>query len=203
MLGDPLPRVGIASRERRGRPSRYGPLAVTRTFTLTETSLFVRVDDQNRDRRDAMVQFDLGRGVNVGPRDALAMSLFVGVGDGVYDFGVRYRYRRWFGSSASLDVGPGLILAHEERNEWEGTGVGLLGLVAYNATPVFSVGVQAFSVERRLPATYTWSSTYPERRHRDTGVMIGIKLGGRPGLISGMAATAVAVALAQEPHQVY
>lgn len=199
-LGVPLPPEPVPAKPgtRPGRPSHYGPLSVTRTFPIAETAVFLNMADARYDRRGTTFTFDVGRGVNVGARDALGMTLFGGAGDGAYDLGVRYRYRRWLGAQSSVDVAPGLILAHDEPGAWEGRGVGLVGQVSLNATPWFSFGVQAFSVGRKIPGSYSWYGNYPTLYDRDSGVMLGFKLGGTPGILAGAVGGVIALSLPRE-----
>ena len=197
-LGVPLPAEPVPAKPgmRPTRPSHYGPLSVTRTFPIVETAVFLDGADATRyDHRGKTFTFDVGRGVNVGARDAVGMSLFAGAGDGAYDLGVRYRYRRWLGMQSSVDVAPGVILTHDEPGAWEGRGVGLVGQVSLNATPWLSFGVQAFTVGRKLPGSYTSYGAYPTVYDRDSGVMLGLKLGGAPGLIAGGLGSFIALTL--------
>ncbi|MGE5178562.1 MAG: hypothetical protein ACM3PF_05645 [Bacteroidota bacterium] len=199
-LGLPLPGEPVPEKPgvRPVRPSHYGPLSVTRTFPIVETAMFLNTADPRYARRGTTYTFDLGRGVNVGARDAVGMTLFGGAGGGAYDLGVRYRYRRWLGAQSSVDVAPGLIFAHDEPGAWEGRGLGLVGQVSLNATPWFSFGVQAFSVGRKLPGSYTWYGSYPRIYDRDSGVMLGFKLGGTPAIVAGAVGGVIALSFPPE-----
>lgn len=199
-LGRRLPPMD-PSRSATARPTHYGPLSVTRAFPIIETTGFATVTNYRTDERGMTFQFDAGVGVNVATRDAIGMTLFAGAGDGAYDFGVRYRYRRWVGVRSSIDLSPGLFLVHDEPGRWEGKGVGWVGQIAFNANRAFGFALQVYTVGRERPREYTWYGVYGPFRSRDSGLMIGARLGGNAGLATGLGG-ALLVALAR-PRPAY
>jgi hypothetical protein len=187
---------------------RYGPRSVTPSFGIIETSAFGRLNNASRDDRTIGFTVDLGWAFNVGDHDALGLTAFYGGGDGWGDLGVRARYRRWLGATSSIDLAPGVILTHEEPGTAHGKGVGIVGLVAWNYSRLGGLMAQVYSVEREdVTRYYGWffnPTAYVQRGGRDTGVMVGIKLGGRPALYSGIAASMAAViAAGTQTHAVY
>jgi hypothetical protein len=173
------------------RPPRYGPKSVTKSFGLTETGLFSRVGGDEDRKRSYGGMFDVGRAYNVGERMSVGGTLFIGAGDDYAELGVRARMRYWLGSRSAIDFAPGIILAHEEPGMAEGAGPGLIGEIAWSPMQVVSLGVQAFSVRRSSVHFHTWYASVDEPGGRDTGVRFGLKLGGTPGLASGIVATAL------------
>lgn len=182
------------------RRARYGPRSVTRSFMITETSAFGRLDPSLDDERSFTASFDLGHAVNVTARDAVGASLFIGGGDGSGDFGVRARYRRWFGTRSCLEFAPGLILSHDEPGPADGRGIGFVGQIAYTYARWVSGALQIYSVRRSGvwqyvpgPDFFTPGYSYLEPGYRDTGVMLGVKIGGRAGMAAGAAGTLAAI----------
>lgn len=182
------------------RHARYGPRSVTRSFMITETSAFGRLDPSLDDERSFTASFDLGHAVNVTARDAVGASLFIGGGDGSGDFGVRARYRRWFGTRSCLEFAPGLILSHDEPGPADGRGIGFVGQIAYTYARWVSGALQIYSVRRSGvwqyvpgPDFFTPGYSYLEPGYRDTGVMLGVKIGGRAGMAAGAAGTLAAI----------
>jgi hypothetical protein len=185
------------------RPPRYGPRSVVRSFSITETSVFGRVyKTRDRDERTFTISFDCGREFNVSARSALGATAFVGAGDGSADLGARLHYRRWLTARSSLDFAPGVIFAHEEPGRATGQGPGLVGQIAWSDSRYVSLAAQVYSVERSAffeYGPYGSSSWIPGSR--DTGVMVGFKVGGTPGLMTGAAGAVVGfIIAANQPH---
>jgi hypothetical protein len=182
------------------KPPRYGPRSVVQSFAITETSAFGRMDRRTvRNPRAYTLSFDFGRELNLTARDAFGVSVFLGGGDGSGDLGARLHYRRWLGTRSSIDFAPGLIFAHEEPGLATGQGLGLIGQIAWSNNPWVSVAIQGFSVERSSEVGYYGS--YPMPGSRDTGVMLGFKLGGTPGLVTGVTGAVVGfIVAANQPH---
>jgi hypothetical protein len=175
------------------RPPHYGPKSVTKSFGISETGIFSRVGGDEDRKRSAGGMVDVGRGYNVGERMAVGGTLFIGGGDGYAEVGVRARMRYWLGAHSAIDFAPGIILAHEEPGMAEGDGPGLIGEIAWSPVRIVSLGVQAFSV-RRSSVHFEggpWYASVEEPGGRDTGIRFGLKLGGTPGLVSGVLAAAL------------
>lgn len=190
---------------REPRLVRYGPRSVTRSFMITETSAFGRLDPALDDERSFSASFDLGHAVNVTAHDAVGASLFIGGGDGSADFGVRARYRRWLGTRSCLELAPGLILSHDEPGPADGRGIGFVGQIAYTYARWLSGAIQIYSVQRSDVRQYvsgllTPGSSYLEPGFRDTGVMLGVKIGGRAGVATGVAGTLAAIVASSHRH---
>jgi hypothetical protein len=164
---------------------------MTKSFAITETGLFSRVGGDEDRKRSYGGMFDVGRGYNVGERMAVGGTLFIGAGDHYAEFGVRARMRYWLGSRSAIDFAPGIILAHEEPGMAEGAGPGLIGEIAWSPRRIVSLSAQAFSVRRTSVHERGWifGPAYDVPGGRDTGVRFGVKMGGTPGLASGLVAT--------------
>jgi hypothetical protein len=192
------------------RPVRFGPRSVTRSFMITETSAFTSPGNENsrHDRRSFTFSFDFGHAFNVSDHDALGASIFVGGGDGSGDLGVRARYRRWLSTTSSLELAPGVILAHEEPGTATGKGVGFVGQIAWTYARWVSLAAQVYSVERSEVRYYRSIGpdsfgSYIDRGGRDTGLMLGVKVGGRPGIFAGAAGSMVALFTVRSDKTLY
>ncbi|HYJ33179.1 MAG TPA: hypothetical protein VE326_08165 [Candidatus Binatia bacterium] len=206
VVGSIIPGVEAERIPGEPRPVRYGPRSVTKFFTITEASGLARMDRARTDERAFNFSFDLGQAMNVSDRDAVGATLFFGIGDGAGDFGVRARYRRWFNAQTSLDLSPGLILLHEEPGPATGKGIGLVGQVAFTADRWFGFVAQVYSVDRSdVREYYAFGPFTPSASHvipgfRETGVMFGIRLGGKAGIAAGAAGTLVSFVAEANRH---
>ncbi len=187
------------------RPSPYGPRATTKSFAITETSAFARLAGPAGRQRSHNVMFDVGRVFNVGSRTGLGATAFVGAGDGSAEVGVRGRFRYWLDTQSSIDFSPGLILSHEEPGISKGKGLGLVGQLSWNYSRIWSFAAQVYSVESTTETRqYAWFlNSHTVQGGRDTGVMLGFKLGGKPGLIAAPTAAVLGfIVAANEEHSV-
>jgi hypothetical protein len=187
------------------RPLRYGPRASTKSFAITETSAFARLAGPAGRQRSYNVMFDVGRVFNVGSLTGLGATAFVGAGDGSAEVGVRGRFRYWLDTQSSIDFSPGLILSHEEPGISKGKGVGLVGQLSWSYSQLWSFAAQVYSVERTTEtAQRSWfQNSYTVPGGRDKGVMLGFKLGGKPGLIAAPAAALAGIIFAGMTRNVY
>jgi hypothetical protein len=206
VVGSSIPGVEAERIPGERRPARYGPRSVTKFFTITESSGLARVDRGREDERSYNFSFDVGTAANVSDHDAVGGTLFLGIGDGAGDFGVRARYRRWFNAQTSLDLSPGLILLHDEPGSATGKGIGLIGQVAFTADRWLGVVAQVYSVDRSDVREYYGfppfipSGSYVVPGFRETGVMFGLRLGGRAGIAAGAVGTLVSFVAEANRH---
>jgi hypothetical protein len=186
-------------------PYRYGPRATTRSFAITETSAFARLTGPVGRDRTFNIMLDVGRVFNVGSRTGVGATAFAGVGDGSAEVGVRGRFRYWLGPQSSIDFSPGVILSHEEPGISKGKGVGLVGQLSWSYSRIWSFAAQVYSVERTTETGHYdgVQSSYTVPGGRDTGLMLGFKLGGKPGLIAGPVAALVGFMFTGRGRDVY
>jgi len=179
-------------------PSRflhYGPRSITKSFGITETSAFTRAEGGVSGERSYSIAFDLGRMVNVTDRTAMGGTLFLSAGSGA-DFGVRARFRRWISDRSALDISPGVIFFHDEPDNWEGRGLGLVGEAVWSYSRTLGIAAQVYSV-RRTRSPYWWvDPEAADLEDRDTGLMLGLKIGGRQGVFSAIGASVVGLVVA-------
>jgi hypothetical protein len=190
-IGKPYGPSSPGSPRRTPRRSRIDP-RMARSYPLTELSAFPRLGSDHPRDRESGFTLDLGRAFKVGARTSLGASLFASVGDGYADLGLRPRVRRWLGRKSSVDFAPGLIVTHDEPAGWRPHGPGFVGQVALNHSEYLGVVVQAYTVRRSGPARGSWFDPPSARvTERDSGLMLGLRLGGKAGRIGAAAASVI------------
>jgi hypothetical protein len=165
---------------------RVGPRSVTHHFMITETTLIGRMDSPSG---GGSLDFDMGVMWNVGDRDALGGTLFLGGGDPYDDHvGLRFRYRRWISRTASLEVAPGVIaLSNSDRGSFT---PGYTLQLAVNPSRYLGLVTEVFTIERRGDSPYYfYANPRPASSEvtRDTGLMGGVRIGQWPGAVTGFA----------------
>ncbi len=199
ILGRPPKEATLAP----GPSSRYGPRSITKSVGITEMGAWGRIGGPEERKRSFDFVFDLGRLYNAGARTGVGGSFFVGFGEGSAELGVRARFRYWLRGESSLDFSPGVILSHEEPGLPRGDGVGLVGQLAWNHSRWFSLGAEVYTV-RRSTERYTWfGQTTTVDGGRDTGFMLGLKLGDKAGLLAAAVAAVAGIANGNGAEPVY
>lgn len=173
-----------------------GPRSVTRSFVVAEASLLGRVESGRMAESDHRwyYGFDIGLEEDVAARTAIGWSVFIGSGNGYAALGVRGRFRRWLGEKSSLEVAPGVIIAQDEHESLPGRPPGFTGQVSFSPGPHMTFLADVYTIEKG------WEPTV----RRETGLLLGLRLGGAPGVAAGAVASLVALGqFASEPRPVY
>ncbi len=111
---------------------RGKPLESCRSFWVLESSFLGRSGDSDIRGKDGSYQigFELGHMRNVSANTSVGGSLYGGLNEeGV--FGIKGRYRHWFGQKTSLDISPGILLVGSS-NKAEMRFPGFVGSVTFN-----------------------------------------------------------------------
>lgn len=195
-VGEPLPRPVRVPRP--PKPQRVGPRSVTKTFLLTEASWLGRADFHEHRRGDQDVVFgsDIGEMFNVSTHMAIGYSGFFSWGDEYESAGARLWVRRWVTGTSSIDLAPTLIIG-EYREHAKAVSPGFAIQMGLSPSRYLTLNVTAFSVRRR---DEVYGSGFEARRlsytepYRDTGVLVGLRVGRWPGAVAGGLVAMLAVA---------
>jgi len=152
-------------------------LPVCRSFWVTEfgVQVFVSQPPGVNDQRRVMGTWELGWMRNRSAGDALGGSVFLSTNDNAMRAGVRARYRRWLGSESALDLSPGLIV-YQSNDDLESSAK--LG-AALQAGVTF----------------HDWIGLTTQVEAAEGGVRFqtGVRVGGYPGLVTGVGAPLLAL----------
>jgi hypothetical protein len=167
---------------------RVGPKSVTKSFLITETTYLGRVGhpDHRYGALQGYLGFDLGVMHNVTQRTAVAYGGFFGSGNDYASAGVRLRFRRWLTRTSNVEVAPGLVLA-EGRTQGKPIHPGFSLQTSWSPSRYITLTVEGFSLRHRDREVVHNRFSYGDL-DRDTGVLIGAKLGQWPGAVAGVVA---------------
>jgi hypothetical protein len=180
-IGTPLPKAPSLP----GPGLRVGPKSVTSSFWITETTVLGRVGGSDRSRRalGGRFDFDLGHMSNVGERTAVGGTMFVGSANDYTNAGLRVHVRRWLSRTASVDIAPGIIaFEHSVGGTVHPPGFSIR--TSLNPSRYISFTAEVFNVGRsEYRHNGIWYASV--QNVRDTGVMVGGKVGQWPGAVVG------------------
>jgi hypothetical protein len=167
---------------------KVGPRSVTKSFAITETSLLGQVMPGGLDRNDLgnYFGFDLGWMRNVSDRTAVGWSGFIGSGNSYVSCGGRLRIRRWLSKTSSIEIAPGIIAA-EGRVHGDALSPGYSLQAGWSPSRYLTLTTEIFTVRRRQ-YRYVWYYAVDPSEVRETGVMVGVKVGQWPGAVGGVVA---------------
>jgi hypothetical protein len=119
-IGTPFA-ASIAQQPKAAAPARRScfharPVHRCDSFWITEMGPTIFVNPPAYAGSGVMIGWDIGRMVNRSPTRATGASVFLATNDNQFRFGARARYRTWLGSRAALDLAPGLIVFHSDRD---------------------------------------------------------------------------------------
>jgi len=181
-VGTPLPKVVSPP----GPGLRVGPRSVTKAFRITETTVLSRVGGSHRSRRamGGRFDFDLGGMSNVGEHTAVGATMFFGC---AYDAkaGVRVRVRRWLRPTASIEIAPGITALEHPIGGPTTMPPGFSIQASLNPSRYISLTTEVFTI-RRSENRYEDGRLTSIQYVRDTGVMVGGKVGQWPGAVVGV-----------------
>lgn len=146
------------------------PLPVCRSFWVTEFGVqyFVNRPPGINTERRLLGTWELGWMRNRSADDAVGGSIFLSTNDHAQRSGVRARYRRWVGGDAALDISPALIVfqADEDLEVHARLGAALQAAVSWH--------------------DWLGLTTQLEAAHGGVRLQTGVRLGGYPGVASGV-----------------
>jgi hypothetical protein len=152
-------------------------LPVCRSFWVTEfgVQLFLSQPPGINDQRRVMGTWELGWMKNRSSGDAVGASVFLSTNDNAMRSGVRARYRRWLGSESAVDVSPALIVFQSSDDLETHARLG----AALQAGVTF----------------HDWIGLTSQVEAAQGGVRIqtGVRVGGYPGLVTGVGAPLLAL----------
>jgi len=153
------------------------PMPVCKSFYITEFGVqyFASQPPGIHNQRRLLATWELGYMRNRSENDAVGGSVFLSTNDQANRMGVRGRYRRWVGGGVAVDVSPALILFESEENL---EGSGKLGAA-------LGAGVSLYD--------YVGINTQVEAVESGVRFQAGVRLGGLPGVISGIGLPLVAL----------
>lgn len=153
------------------------PMPLCKSFFITEFGVqyFVSPPPGVHNQRRLLGTWELGYMRNRSERDAVGGSLFLSTNDQANRIGVRGRYRRWVGGGVAVDVSPALIVFESDENL---EGSGKLGAA-------LGAGVSFHD--------YVGINTQVEAVESGVRFQAGVRLGGLPGVISGIGLPLVAL----------
>jgi hypothetical protein len=166
-----------------GLSFRARPYSECRVFILTNSGGYVQIGP-GPGVSPWRATVDCGAMVNLSPENAVGASWFVTYyHDGtVFTTGPVLRWRRWFGSTRSLDVAVGTSIGgHAVRPG------SVLGLVKYNPVYWFGVAARPELIRSDDYNCIGAGCTGPETRTQ-ARLYLGAEAGGLPGLGLGVAA---------------
>ena len=147
-------------------------LPACRSFLVTEFGAITPMSGGGY-AGEAHATWEYGLMRNRGAKSAVGATALLGMSDDVARFGLKARYTRWLGRSASLDVAPGLlILGANEGVDWRRV-LGFTGSVG--------VGTNLVGVRGQLELTRAASGAIKPATY------LGMRLGGKTGAITGIA----------------
>jgi len=152
-------------------------LPVCRSFWVTEfgVQVFLSQPPGINDQRRVMGTWELGWMKNRSSGDAVGASVFLSTNDNAMRSGVRARYRRWLGSESAVDVSPALIVfqSNDDLETRARLGAALQAGVTF----------------------HDWIGLTSQVEAAEGGVRFqtGVRLGGYPGLVTGVGAPLVAL----------
>lgn len=179
-VGTPPPRP--APIERPPKPLRVGPRSVTKSFLITETSYLGRIGLRDRGEHDlwGYLGFDLGVMNNVSDRTAVGYGGFCGFASDYANAGVRLRLRRWLTTTMNIEIAPGVVLA-EGRTRSKPVHPGYSLQTSWSPSRYLTLTAEAFRLRRRDYSSDARYRYWDANETRDTGLMLGVKLGQWPG----------------------
>jgi len=156
---------------------RGRPLPTCAQFWILETGAAVRVNSLGTgSRSNYLLGLDLGVMRNRGPRTALGVTGFVGMGDQLTAgssvlLSLKPRLRRWLSRTLSADLAAGPVLV--AANAAPGSRLGVTGQLGFNLNDY--AGVTAQALLGRTPVVGGHATK------------LGLYLGGRLGSYAGLA----------------
>ena len=175
--------------EQSGLCWRARPKPQCGAFVLTDAGLYTRLVRATPDEGSTAAVLDYGLMVNVTPRDAVGASFFASIETNAA-VGPAVRYRRWFGTNASLDLAVGVPI--------NGRQSGVFGLVKVNPTDWLGVALRPKLIQGYDFTNCTTFLCAPTTRTH-FGATAGVELSGPPGFaasVVGALAFLLAVAAA-------
>jgi hypothetical protein len=128
--------------------------------------------------------FDVGGMSNIGERTALGATLFFGVANDA-NAGVRLRLRRWLSRTASVEIAPGITALEHWTGGTEIKPPGYSIQASLSPSRYISLTTEVFTIRRRQ-GFYEGGRETSIRNVRETGVMVGGKVGQWPGAVAGI-----------------
>lgn len=191
-LGEPLP-PPVRTEPR--KPLGVGPRSVTKSFLITDTSILSRPGDSGR--RPGIIStyigFDLGLMTNVSDRMAVGYGGFFGSSYDYTNAGARLRLRRWLSATSSVEIAPAVIIAEGRSSGGIAAPPGFSIQANWCPSRYLTITAEGFSVRRR-------DYSYRDERYallgettRDSGLLLGAKVGLWPGAVAGTVAALAAL----------
>ena len=156
-------------------------------FVLTDAGVYTRLVKATPEEGSTAAVLDYGLMVNVTSHDAVGASFFASIETNAA-VGPAVRYRRWFGTNASLDLALGVPT--------NGRQTGVFGLVKVNPNDWLGVALRPKLIQGY---DFTNCTTFPcapvTRTH--FGATAGFELSGPPGAaasVAGLLAFLIAIA---------
>jgi hypothetical protein len=162
------------------------PHSERRVFLVTNAGAYVQSGGRIGGRRVSGI-VDVGAMIKLSPKNAVGGSWFITGEDEGLSTGPVLRWRRWLGSTQSIDVGVGTPIAGPESVR-PGS---LLGLVKYNPVPWFGVVARPELVRYTAYDPPSFQLVSGTR----TRLSLGAEFGGKPGRVLGAVAVGTLAAL--------
>jgi hypothetical protein len=165
---------------------RGAPQARCEKFLLTEFGVGIGPTSSDR-RPPANAVWEVGAMRNYQPARAAGGTIFI-----VYDddsrllLGIKPRFRQWVSSRTSLDVAPGIVLAHLSGGGTQLRMPGFSGHVALTTGDLLSLFAQVEALH--IPGT---PESNPDLVGTRSMVFLGVRTGSYPGVVTGSVAAAV------------
>ncbi|MGE5178561.1 MAG: hypothetical protein ACM3PF_05640 [Bacteroidota bacterium] len=183
-----MPPVPPVSRPR--QPRGVGDRSITRAFLITEATLLGRIHPGGLGShgRAFWLGFDAGVLENVSDRTGIGYGMYFGSGGDYADLGIRLRLRRWLTPTSNVEIAPGVTLAEHRVESGDPLPPFFSLQASWSPSRYVTLTAESYTLRRREYLYGEAMRPVGSEDVRETGILVGFKVGQWPGAAAGLVA---------------